>query len=636
MKKINFKTIIKYFTLVPLLMATAGCDSYLDQREITDTISADDVFSEYYTMRLYLEDGYTKLFHSNSTENMSSGKNHTHLCQYSDEASTNKERIAEFKSGAWINFYSKSYNVLGDQGNGWQEFTGPYVLGWQGIRIANSTIKEINTPFDITVEQQDQLLGQAYFIRAMCYFQILKRWGGMPYLTEPLELNDYLGFARLTYQETAAKIAEDCELAFQYLPLEWDSENTGRPVKSVALALKSRLLLYAASETNNPENDLTKWQDAANAADRLIKFVETEDPYYKLKDCSNAINVKVDSIGDADYLEPEPTAIMDYRTIFLYNTRSPEVLFSVYRENIRTAGGGSWKRHTCNIAFWSGPAYLHNQTFVTGLVPNQNFVELFETQNGMSIDDDPTFNEQNPYINRDPRFYNSVVYNGVNWPLGSNVKYVQLYNTDENGNQGSERTVEPNKPYPHTGYMMRKYWVKGGSTSSTDGGPATSEVIIPFFRVAEAYLNYAEAAFEASGRSDINASSSSEGAASYTALEAVNKVRNRVGMPDVNAIYQNTDKFMDRIRNERSIEFCFEGEHRWFDMLRWHRLDELSKTYEQTINYNADASLYPTGYRFERKEIPTLQKTLTERNYLYPIIPEETYIYPEFKQNPGW
>lgn len=645
MKNINFNIIIKYLTLGFLLMATVSCDGYLDQREITDSITEEDVFGEYYNLRLYLEDGYTKLFHSNSTENMSTGKNHTHLCQYSDEASTNKERIAEFKSGAWINFYSRSYNVLGDQGNGWQEFTGPYVLGWQGIRIANRTIKEINTPFDITVEQQNQLLGQAYFIRAMCYFQIVKRWGGMPYFTEPLDMNEYLGFARLSYQETAAKIAEDCELAFEYLPLEWDSENTGRPVKSVALALKSRVLLYAASETNNPENDLTKWEDAANAADRLIKFVETEDPYYKLKDCSNAINAAVASIDDADYLEPEPEAIMDYRKIFLYNTRSPEVLFSVYRENIRTAGGSTWKRHTCNIAFWCGPAYLHNQSFVTGLVPNQNFVELFETKNGLAIADDvasnatgpyPVYNVQNPYINRDPRFYNSVVYNGVNWPLGSNVNYVELYNEDKDGAEGAERTVESNKPYPHTGYMMRKYWPKGGSTSSKDGGPATTEVIIPFFRVAEAYLNYAEAAFEASGRSNINASYSDEGVASYSALEAVNKVRNRVGMPGVHAIYQTPEKFMDRIRNERSIEFCFEGEHRWFDMLRWHRLDELSKTYGVSIKYNEDTTLYPTGYRFENYEIETLRKTLTDRNYLYPIIPDEIYKYSDFVQNPGW
>ena len=122
----------------------------------------------------------------------------------------------------------------------------------------------------------------------------------MPYFTEPLDQNDYLGFDRLSYQETAENIAADCDLAFEYLPLEWDLDNMGRPVKSVALALKSRVLLYAASETNNPENDLTKWQAAAEAADELIKFVENEDPYHPLVDSSNAINARVESISDPD------------------------------------------------------------------------------------------------------------------------------------------------------------------------------------------------------------------------------------------------------------------------------------------------------------------------------------------------
>jgi len=185
--------------------------------------------------------------------------------------------------------------------------------------------------------------------------------------------------------------------------------------------------------------------------------------------------------------------------------------------------------------------------------------------------------------------------------------------------------------------MMIKYWAKGGATTVTFGGPREAELNIPFFRVAEAYLNYAEAAFEASGRSDINATVSGDGsAAAYTALSALNKIRNRVGMPDLNAMYQNASDFMDRVRNERAIEFCFEGGHRWFDILRWHMLDDVTKTYGIHIKWNGDFDTYPTGYRFEKYEIEVLQKSFTERNYLYPLNPKEIYQYPEFKQNPGW
>ncbi len=637
MKNITTKTMKKYFTLAIAVLALVSCESYLDQREASDAIDEAEVFGSYYNMRRYLEVGYTKLFNCDATEMMGTGKNHTHLSHFSDEASTNRDRIAPFKSGNWANFFDASYDDLGNSnGSGWVEFTGPYIMGWQGIRIANRTIKEINTPEDITEEQKDQLLGQAYFIRAMCYFQILERWGGMPYFTEPLDINDYLGKTRDSFQETAANIVKDCDLAFEHLPLEWDADNTGRPVKSVALALKSRILLYAASETYNPDNDLTKWEDAAKAADAYIKFVENVDPYHELKDASDAINAKVSSIDDEDYAASEPASISEYRNIFLYNTRSPEVLFSVYRENVRASGGTTWKRYTTNLAYYVGKIYLNSVTYTTGIVPNQNFVELYETKNGLAPEDDPTYNSQNPYINRDPRFYNSIIYNGVSWPAGSTENTVELYNVGENGSAGAER-VSSTTAYPHTGYMMRKYWTPGATTSASDGGPRYVELIIPYFRVAEAYLNYAEAAFEASGRSNINASySSDDAAAAYNVISALNKVRNRVGMPNLHSNYQNTTDLMERIRNERSIEFCFENGHRWFDMLRWHELENMTKVYGVNIEWNSDTNTYPTGYKFENYEIETLEKTFTDRNYSYPINPDEVNQYPEFEQNEGW
>ncbi len=635
LKKLNITIMKKYLLLIFVSGLLLSCEDYLDQREASDSIDEEEVFGSYYNMRRYLEEGYHKLFLVDATEIMSSGKNHTHVSQFGDEGSTNRDRIPEFKGGNWMEYFGKSYDILG-YNNGDVEFTAPYVLGFQGIRIANRTIKEIDSPKDITEEQKDQLLGQAYFIRGMCYFQILKRFGGMPYFTEPLDQNDYLGFKRLSYYETATNIARDCDLAFEHLPLEWDLDNTGRPVKSAALALKSRVLLYAASQTYNPENDLTKWKKAAEAADALIKFVENVDPYHELIDASNAINAKVNSIDDDDYAEPEIESIMDYRKIFLYVNRSPETMFSVYRELVRASGGNSWKRYTTNYTYYNGQDYIHGFTATTSVSPNENIVEKYETTNGLAIEDDPEYNPQNPYIKRDPRFYNTIVFNGSNWPIGTTDNIVEMYNVGPDGKSGDERTVTT-KPYPHTGYMMKKYWAKGGSTTINDGGPREVEMNIPFFRVAEAYLNYAEAAFEASGRGNINASYSGDASgAAYTALSALNKIRNRVGMPNLNTMYQNTGDFIDRVRNERAIEFCFEGGHRWFDILRWHMLDEITKTYGINIEWNGDFDAYPTGYRFEKYEIDVLEKSFTERNYLYPINPQEVYQYPEFEQNPGW
>ena len=411
---------------------------------------------------------------------------------------------------------------------------------------------------------------------------------------------------------------------------------TGRPVKAAALSLKSRVLPYAASKTNNPRNDLLRWQGAAKAADVLIKFIENEDPYHKLVACSKAINARVNSITDVDYTAPEIPSIDNYRHLFLYENISPETLFGVYREKV-TASGGTWNRVCVNMTFYCGKDYLHSFTANTGLTPNQNVVDKFETTNGLAPEDDPSFNPQNPYIKRDPRFYNTIIYNGQNWPIGATNNIVELFEVGANGKPGAERTPSASASYPHHGYMMKKYWAQGGTQSTSDKGPVEVKLIIPYFRVAEAYLNYAEAAFEASKRQDINAKySGNAGAAAYTALTALNKIRNRVGMPNLNARYQNTNDFMNRVRNERDVELCFESGNRWWDIMRWHLFEENNHIYGMHITYNSDKATYPTGYKFEKYEDLTRIKTLTERNYYYPINPADINQYPEYKQNPGY
>ena len=149
----------KYFLLILVAMLTVSCEDYLDQREVTDSIDEETVFGTYYNIRRYLEDGYTKLFNVDATENFSTGKNHSHVSQFGDEGSTNRDRIPDFKGGGWMEHFRHNDNIVGDHsGNGLVEFTSPYILAWQGIRIANRTIHEINSPKDITEKQKKQLL----------------------------------------------------------------------------------------------------------------------------------------------------------------------------------------------------------------------------------------------------------------------------------------------------------------------------------------------------------------------------------------------------------------------------------------------------------------------------------------------
>lgn len=450
----------------------------------------------------------------------------------------------------------------------------------------------------------------------------------MPYFRNSLDLNEYLGYDRLSYYQTAQEIAADCDLAFDKLPHTWDSSNTGRPIKAAALALKSRVLLYAASPTYNTENDYSKWEEAAVAANQLIEYIESDNTYHSLIDASEAIELDVQTVDGEDYLKGSPEKLTAYREIFMNHVLNSEIIFSYYRET------NHYYNNTMPGRVFFTKDYLKNK-YSLGACPTQDVVDWFETQNGLSTEDDPTFNEQNPYINRDPRFYNDILYNQVSWPNGKNGDEVQTYATGPDGSVGKDyRKKSSDWPNSYTGYMARKFWPEGISGSTTAG---KVPFIVPavWFRVSEAYLNYAEAAYEASGRNNFEATYPAN--ALYSAQQAVNKIRNRVGMPNINSQYLNHNDFIQRIRNERSVEFCFEDGHRWWDIRRWHiaHTDEIRTVYRTNLDWVGVSPEYPTGYMFSKVQ-HEIVKGFEERHYLYPLKDDDVAIHIEFDQNPGW
>jgi hypothetical protein len=125
--------------------------------------------------------------------------------------------------------------------------------------------------------------------------------------------------------------------------------------------------------------------------------------------------------------------------------------------------------------------------------------------------------------------------------------------------------------------------------------------------------------------------------AAYTALSAVNKIRNRVGMPDVHSTYLNNNDFIERIRNERAVEFVFEDGHRWWDIRRWHiaHEEDVRTVYIMNLTGTDDLVNYPTGFIFSIEQHDPV-KVFEERHYLYPLKPDDVAIHDEFDQNPGW
>ena len=151
--------------------------------------------------------------------------------------------------------------------------------------------------------------------------------------------------------------------------------------------------------------------------------------------------------------------------------------------------------------------------------------------------------------------------------------------------------------------------------------------------MSEIYLNYAEAANEAYGPTG------RAPGASLSTLEAVNKIRNRVGMPNVNSMYSGSqDLLRKRIRNERAIELAYEG-HRYTDLRRWKtaHLPENQKVEFLEMRWQGgESSIYPSGYSYDYIDQADKRKTFTDRNYWWPIPSSEIEAVPSFKQTTGW
>jgi hypothetical protein len=219
--------------------------------------------------------------------------------------------------------------------------------------------------------------------------------------------------------------------------------------------------------------------------------------------------------------------------------------------------------------------------------------------------------------NRDPRFRKNIL---VDRDLqGSNaLTKVNLYDPIY-GDGGSDKTTSGQISLP---YLYKKFWPAGVNTY--DKAYGNYRVVMPRMRLAEVYLDYAEAVTAAYGPTG------AAPGASLTAVDAINMIRARAGMPPVTAAATGYDNFMDLVRNERDVELCFEG-HYWFDTRRWH-IAHLPEN-KEIIDLKFNKAWTPTS--FTRTSI--LTRIFDDpKHYWLPINRNMTLLYPEFTQNPGW
>jgi len=469
---------------------------------------------------------------------------------------------------------------------------------WTAIRPANKIIENIDkVPLSeqegITEASKLQMKTEARMLRAIFYAELLKSYGGVPIIKRQLtQFDEELYTPRSTFDQTVDFIVSECDSCALILPANnrvSDPVNFGRMTAMAAKALKARVLLYAARPLfNDPENtnriiageyDPMKWERAAIAGWEAIKFAEEND--YSL------------------YVDSDPKE--SYRKLFITRGTSEEIITYIR----------SSKHRECEAR--QLPLRFHNTGNDKGggfTLPSLSLVESYEMKNGINIYQNGSgWDPQNPYINRDQRFYSSIYYNQSKYKTYT----FEIYDKEPGSNVTSG--VDFFTDVVNTGFYLRKFI---DETINPNNGAAFHNHL--FLRYAEVLLNYAEAANMAFGPYNDHFGDGK------TAKWAVDQVRARALQPQL-PDGMSTDSMYVRIKNESKVEFAFE-EHRFYDCRHWKETKPFTEVKLQTITKNDNGSFkYGEAVRSRVFRAPTM--------FLLPI-PIDDISNAKYIQNPGW
>lgn len=576
-----------------------SCENYLDKSPDA-VISQADIFQKFTTYQGFVEDMYQCIpdvtLGPNAFANWNWGDD-----VYLGYGSSLSRQFDNGNSLAWSSVTAGGNPFRGDNtniNNSAKGSKGYWRTGWYGIRTANMAIQHIDELIDATDEERNLILGQAYFFRAHFHFEILRAWGGVPYIETVFTPSSELLFPRLSYAETAAKITEDLKKAIPLLPDDWDNIpagqktlglNKGRITKGIALGYLGKNLLYAASPlmngtaTGNYTYNENLCKEAADAFLEVIKLAD--QGVYALEPWN-----KYSSI----FYRTDGTRPLGKEIIF----NSPIYLFKRYDYGEQTL---------TNTGGWG--------LFAS---PTQNYVEYFGMANGLPIDEpDAGFKPNDPWSNRDPRFYYNIHLDGekqVKNTVNADT-YTQFYTGGRHRNPNNCMTGFGHKKFKDV--LTFNQWDNGWGQWS----PQTYFFECPKMRLADIYLMYAEAVNEAYGPNG-------RATGGITAVQAVNIIRTRAGVPNVDARFTGSkEKFRETIRQERAVELAFEN-HRWYDIRRWYVAHLPKYTEKYALDFDKDHTYFNRTL---------LINTVFElKHYWLPFENSQVTLYPEFKQNPGW
>ena len=558
---------IKYFTFLLCLTIFSACN-YLDFDETSGLRTEENVYSYFNTTKQALTTVYSFLPQDFGVIGGA----------MRDAASDDAEYGA---SGAAIqDFNTGNWSPTNTPDNAWNLYNG--------VRAANAFMVQLETVdfsnYEYTVnykkwiKQLDTFNAEARVLRATYFFELARRYGDIAMPLEVIDIEADRTISKTAFKDVIDFIVKECDESAQVLPTSFNSSDfdgeVGRVTQGYAYALKSRALLYAASELNNPTQDVEKWKKSVDAAWKLIGL---------------------------NLYELDPAGVPN-------NSNSPEAVLMN-----RNGSSETFELNNFPIRFTQGS----RTNLASANFPSQNLVDAFETINGYSViltengweSEDPDFDANNPYNNRDPRFYRTVLADGMSFK-GTTIDL-------KKGGADDIAVTEGGSP---TGYFLQKYIIEG--TSFVPGNIATFRHSWVIYRYAETLLTYAESmiyAFKNPNYTD----------ATYTlsALEALNMVRANAGMPAKET--NDMNEFITMLRNERRVEFAFE-DHRFWDIRRWKIGGDTQRELDGVRIREINGEKTYSRFTYERRQ----WKQAMER---YPIPQEKLFVNPNLlPQNEGW
>lgn len=540
---------------------------------------------------------------------------------------------------------------------GGQSKVDPASSSWDlfiALRDCNIFLENIDLPFDLEDSERQRWIAEAKILKAYFHFFLMRMYGPIPIIDKNIEVSEGLEAVRVTrdpVDEVVTYIVQllDEAIANDFLPetIQDVGAEMGRLTRPIALAIKARVLMTAASPLFNGNPDYANFTNV-DGAELLVNPTYDENKWQLAADaCLAAI---------------EAAHAQGHELYFFNPNDFPKASDSTFiKLTIRGSVTEPWNREL----IWGSSNYPISATFqsvihpnvVAGLTPEAStstqtwysasfrMAELYYSNNGVPIDEDPEYNYEGRYetsvggqdhrfhiavgettanlnFNREPRFYASLGFDRGIWEGHGQQESQFYYLKGRLGELGGKNDLDR---WSLSGYLPKKLIHYTAFQTPTQSRFTTEAYPFPIIRLADLYLYYAESLNEL-GRSE-------------EAIEWVNKIRERAQLEGVKeswSKYSNNpnkpdtkEGLRDIIHHERLIEMAFEGQRFW-DLRRWKEAERMLNSPIQAWNVNGET----VEEYYQVIEVGKFQ--FSSRDYLWPIAEYDILTNPKLVQNPGW